>query len=340
MMNRRDFVTASAAIGGMIVTNKVSAHRGDAKYFDLPGSPRIQVRRRRHKGRPSVLYIHGTTFPSALSVGYRFADGKAWEDSLHEAGFDVWALDFQGFGGSERPLEFDLPADCGSVPLQSGDAVAQIARAIAFIHERTSLAKVSLIAHSWGGVCAARFASEQPENLDKLVLFAPPLMRPGSKAGGAPASGVEESVPAWELVTVVQQLTRFVRDTPPEHSSVLAEPTLAHWGSRWLATDPKSGSRSPPAVQVPGGFGIDLDNLWNGVDVYDPSKIKAATLLVRGEWDSVCTDADAALFRSRMTTAQFTDAVIPKSGHLAHLETNRALLWAATNKFLTMEDRT
>ncbi len=322
------------------MASRVSAGRGDAMYFNLPGNPRIQVRRRRNKGRPAVLYIHGATFPSALSVGYRFADGKSWEDSLHEAGFDVWALDLQGFAGSERPREFDLPADCGSVPLQSGDAVAQIGRAIAFIQERTSCVNVSLIAHSWGGICAARFASERSENVGKLVLFAPPLMRPGPNVVAAPAAGDPKSTQAWELVTVSDQLTRFVRDTPAGHPSVLAEPTLAYWGPLWLATDPQSGSRSPPAVKVPGGFGVDLDNLWNGVEVYDPSRIKCPTLLVRGEWDSVCTDADAALFRSRISAAQFIDTVIPRSGHLAHLETNRALLWAATNEFLKMDAQT
>jgi pimeloyl-ACP methyl ester carboxylesterase len=323
-----------------MMASNVSAGRGDAIYFDLPGTPRIQVRRWRSRGRPAVLYIHGATFPSALSVGYRFADGKAWEDSLHEAGFDVWALDFQGFGGSERPHEFDLPVSCGSVPLQSGDAVAQIGRAIAFIQERTSLVKVSLIAHSWGGVCAARFASERPDSVGKLVLFAPPLMRPRANVGGAPAAGEPEPARAWEEVTLADQLTRFVRDTPADHPSVLAEPTLAHWGPLWLATDPQSGSRSPPTVKVPGGFSVDLDNLWKGIDLYDPSKIKCPTLLVRGEWDSVCNDADAALFQSRIGAEQFVDAVIPKSGHLAHLETNRPLLWAATNGFLTAEAQT
>jgi pimeloyl-ACP methyl ester carboxylesterase len=49
--------------------------------------------------RGTVLYLHGATFPSALSIAFRFA-GRSWRDALCEAGFDVWALDFLGFGGS------------------------------------------------------------------------------------------------------------------------------------------------------------------------------------------------------------------------------------------------
>src|SRR5262245_11548752 len=39
-----------------------------------------------------VLYVHGGTFPSALSIAHRF-DGESWRDVLCAAGFDVWAFD-------------------------------------------------------------------------------------------------------------------------------------------------------------------------------------------------------------------------------------------------------
>src|SRR5215472_3538419 len=44
-----------------------------------------------------VLYVHGGTFPSALSIAHRF-DGRSWRDELVAAGFDCWGLDFHGFG--------------------------------------------------------------------------------------------------------------------------------------------------------------------------------------------------------------------------------------------------
>jgi acetyl esterase/lipase len=48
-----------------------------------------------------VLYAHGGTFPSALSIAHRF-DGESWRDVLCAAGFDVWAFDCYGFGASDR----------------------------------------------------------------------------------------------------------------------------------------------------------------------------------------------------------------------------------------------
>ena len=69
----------------------------EAEVFKLAGEPALQLRRLAAAG-PPVLYVHGATFPAALSVGYRFADGISWEDSLQAAGFDVWSFDFAGFG--------------------------------------------------------------------------------------------------------------------------------------------------------------------------------------------------------------------------------------------------
>ena len=51
-------------------------------------------------GRRAVVYVHGATFPSGLSIAHRM-DGRSWRDALNEAGFDVWGLDFQGFGARD-----------------------------------------------------------------------------------------------------------------------------------------------------------------------------------------------------------------------------------------------
>src|SRR6185437_9136101 len=63
--------------------------------------------------RPAVLYVHGATFPSALSVGYRI-DGRSWADDLSAGGFDVWAFDFAGYGRSDRYPEQETEPVGGS----------------------------------------------------------------------------------------------------------------------------------------------------------------------------------------------------------------------------------
>jgi pimeloyl-ACP methyl ester carboxylesterase len=82
--------------------------------------------------RGVVLYLHGATFPSALSVAYRF-DGVSWRDALCSAGFDVWALDFLGFGGSDRYPEMEADANANAPLGLAADVVGQVEAAAQFI---------------------------------------------------------------------------------------------------------------------------------------------------------------------------------------------------------------
>lgn len=95
-----------------------------------------------------VLYVHGATFPSALSIAHRF-DGCSWRDHLNAAGYHVWGLDFLGFGASDRYPEMSespkgLPA-LGRANVASG----QIEKAARFILKQNHVEQISLIAHSW-----------------------------------------------------------------------------------------------------------------------------------------------------------------------------------------------
>ncbi|WP_295632191.1 alpha/beta hydrolase [Novosphingobium sp.] len=333
-MNRRTFMAATVAAGGMVMTGKAQARQRRVRFGDVVGSPRLHIRNLRNHGAPPVLYVHGATFPSALSVGYRFADGGSWEGALHRAGFDPWAFDFEGFGGSDRPPAFAAAADASPIPLRAVDAAQQIARAVRHVLAATGAARLSIISHSWGTIPASRFACDHPELVDRLVLFGPIL--PRQPSGAAPGNNLPASgagIPAWRLLTVAEQRARFINDTPPGHANVLAEPDLAQWGPAWLATDPDAASRMPPAVKVPTGPQADILASWGGGDLYDPRLLRCPTLLVRGEWDSLSTAADAERLRTRIA-GPFREAVILESGHLAHIETNRTLLWSAINTFL------
>jgi hypothetical protein len=71
------------------------------QHFRIPGPRKelslflrfLPARESGFQPRRAVLYVHGATFPSALSIAHRF-DGASWRDALGEAGFDVWGLDF------------------------------------------------------------------------------------------------------------------------------------------------------------------------------------------------------------------------------------------------------
>jgi pimeloyl-ACP methyl ester carboxylesterase len=290
------------------------------------GDPSLLLRCCAGTGR-AVLYVHGATFPSALSVGYRFA-GRSWLDDLAAHGFDAWAFDFAGYGGSDRYAGMDGPRE--GPPLGRADEAAkQIAPVVDYIVEATGCERVALIAHSWGSIPAALYATQRPERVDVLCLFAPIAQR---HEPGLPAP---ESVGAWRQLTVAEQLARFVEDVPVGHPPVLIDEDLRYWGPAYMATDPTSSSREPPSVRIPCGPQADILAAWSGALPYRPEKVAAPTLVVRGEWDSVSNDRDADWLLSRIAAPIRKDVKIAKGTHLMHLEHSRDALFAAVREFLT-----
>src|SRR5262245_23692542 len=172
---------------------------------------RLFLRRLPAMGTP-VLYVHGGTFPSALSIAHRF-DGRSWRDTLVAAGFDAWGLDFHGFGASDPYPEMAERADRHPPLGRAAIAAAQIERAAAFIAAHHGVARMSIIAHSWGTIATGLLATRRPDLIERLVLFGAIPRR----SGKAPPR-----FDAWRLVSLDAQWTRFTEDVPHGAAPVLS----------------------------------------------------------------------------------------------------------------------
>lgn len=309
-------------------------HTAGERQHRLRGMPSLLLREQTPaSGGPPILYIHGATFPSALSIMFRF-DGASWADSLNRFGFSVWGLDFAGFGGSERYIEMAADAPPAGEPLGRAPAAAlQIERAVRYIAGASGHPSVSIVAHSWGSIAAGCFAARHPQLIHRMVFFAPIIRRAGAPKGGG--LGLGGALGPWRFVTVKQQHERFVEDVPPGHPPVLLDRHFAPWAQQYLASDPTSAERAPPSVKTPNGPLADIAAAWSGALGYDPARITAPVAIVRGAWDSLCNDADAAwLTRALSSSPQTRDVKIPRGTHLMHLEEGRGDLYLATEDFL------
>jgi pimeloyl-ACP methyl ester carboxylesterase len=289
-----------------------------------------------HK-RP-VLYVHGFTFPSALSVFWKL-DGRSWADEINSAGLSLWGLDFAGLGGSERYLEMETETPPPVPPLGAADdAAGQVLRAVTYIVGQTGAPRVSIVAHSRGSIVAGLFATRHPELVDRLVFFGPITERHlSSLPYGLPSTTT--GLPSWRLVTIKSQYGRFVEDVPPGHPPVLLDRHFESWAHAYLATDPTSKSRNPESVKVPNGATADIIEAWVGKLAYDPEDIVCPLFVVRGEWDSWSNDADAArLLNAAVKAPAKQYAVVPEGTHLLLLEQGRHELHRLTNEFLAHFD--
>ena len=286
----------------------------------------LQCQRPSHRDAiASVIYVHGATFGADLSVYHAF-DGRSWADALVDSGFAVWGFDFVGFGASSRyPPDLDRPAG------DWRDALSDLRAVVDTVGSRDGGRPIALLAHSRGGAVAARFAGDFADEVAALVLFAPAAPRVGA-ASQHPAAA--PSLPSHQPLSAWAQYRRFVEDVPRGHAQVLSEAHMQRWAEAFLASDPTSATRSPPSVMTPCGPMADIAALWTGRAWYDPARIVAPTLLVRGEWDSVCDDDDAALLMSQVRSTLRRDVKIARATHLMHLEQQRGELHAEVNRFL------
>jgi alpha-beta hydrolase superfamily lysophospholipase len=280
-----------------------------------------------------VLYVHGGTFPSALSIAHRF-DGRSWRDELVASGFHCWGLDFHGFGSFSDPYPEMAEAADKHRPLgRAEDASRQLEHAVRFICEKHAVERISLIAHSWGSIVSGRFAARCPDLVDRLVLFGPIARR-------APGGGDPVRLPAWRLISLKDQWDRFVGDVPAGESPVLSKRHFDEWGEAYLDVDPQSRTRSPAAVKTPSGAFQDIFDAWAGELAYDPALVRAPVSIIRGEWDSMCSEADAAwLFHAFKASPLRRVVCISRGTHLMHLEESRYALYRETETFLAGNDQ-
>lgn len=333
-MNRRDALKLSAlalaapALPGIAA----AADAGPAQHALLPwhdGDETLRLALTRQPGDgdgDAVLYVHGATFPAALSVGWKM-QGVSWMDHLQRAGLDAWAFDFAGYGGSDRPRVFDGDAMAAPPYGRHAAAARQIGAVLRHIRNARPDARIHVIAHSWGTLPAQQAAIDYPDLVSRLVLFGPVATRDEA----APA----EPAPAWILVDEAYQRPRQRSGLPEREPTPVDEAEIDRWCAAYLASDPTASQRTPRSAKVPNGPGADIDALWAGERLVDSARIRQPTLIVRGGWDHVTTDADAArLFDALSGTADKRDVKISGGNHWLHLQPRREALWAETLSFL------
>ncbi|XLZ68093.1 alpha/beta hydrolase [Massilia sp. SR12] len=297
------------------------------EVFDIPSHQPALVARVRHTapdratGGLPVLFVHGSSFPSALSFDFRM-DGQSWMDWMAARGYDIYALDFLGYGLSERYP--DAPSPAGA-PGRAREVVRDVASAVDAILRRTGQRQVLLVGHSWGGSVAARYAQEHAGKVAQLVLFAALTPRVAGPAGAT--HGVDGGA-AYEEMTPAQRIAAMDGLRPPQESAQLHADVFARWGGEWLASDARSAGK----VRFPAGPGVDVAQLLQGGAYYDPARLAMPVLLVRGEWDAWPDDADLRRLQGQIPHAQYV--VIPRGTHVMHLEHARGALYEAVRAFL------
>jgi pimeloyl-ACP methyl ester carboxylesterase/heme-degrading monooxygenase HmoA len=281
-----------------------------------------------------VLFLHGSSFPTALAAAF-LMNGSSWMDNLVENGYDVYGLDFLGYGHSDRYPEMrsgvtDVGSDLQGKRIvgRATDVYKDVDNAIDLIIQRTGKSKVYLIGHSWGGSVAALYATKHPEKVAKLVLFAAITERDDT-------SVIEPITGSFEEMTPGQRVAAMKSLTPVGKVCQLEPEVFTIWGDAWLHSDMLAMEFRSDSVRFPLGPSRDIDDMDHNKAYYDPAGIKAPTLVIRGEWDRRPNNSDdEKLFSSLENVPYKKYVVVEKGTHVMHLEKSRYELYDETLHFL------
>ena len=127
-------------------------------------------------GEKTLLYVHGTT-QAASSTFDLPLDGVSWMDYIAQRGYDVYLVDLRGYGGSTRPPEMEKPAAENPPIVRTEVAVKDVEAAVDHILARRGLTKLNLMGWSWGTAIMGRYATQNSDKVNRLVLYAPPWTR-------------------------------------------------------------------------------------------------------------------------------------------------------------------
>ncbi len=300
---------AGPSTSGRIVANEYWADKNGVKLW---------VYRKHIEGseeRPRLFCVHGSSYSGKtmfdLQVPNR--DNYSMMDHFARLGYDVWTMDHEGYGHSDKTS--------GNSDIQSG--VEDLLAAMKVVQREAGRAKLAFFGQSSGALRAARFANQHPDNVEKLALDA--FVWTGKDA---PTLAERKKNLARYQASNRRPVSReFYNSVFTRDHSGAAEAML---GDVIADLELKYGD------SVPTGTYVDMTTK---LPLVDPDKVLCPVLIVRAEHDGIATDEDIVSFYTRLPNP---DKQMVKIGGLAHtavLGVNRARFYHALNSVLTMPAR-
>ncbi|NML22538.1 alpha/beta hydrolase [Pseudoflavitalea sp. G-6-1-2] len=274
-----------------------------------------------------VLILHGSYISAAQSSGYKLS-GVSWLNNLSSNGYDAYALDYLGYGSSDRYPELRSKKLQGNAIGQAKDIYQDVDKAVDFILKRTGKSRLYLIGHSWGGSVAALYAEKFPGKLEKLILYSALTPTPDSSMAQQFNYTYVKKTPR-DLLVVLKSWT------PSGKECLLEKDFLQHFEKDWPLSDPLAIGENKDSIMVPSGAQQDIEEMAHNKPYYDPAKITVPTLLIRGEYDDGPGNADYGTLMAKMVNAPYKKYVVLANGtHIIHLEKERFELYREILHFL------
>ena len=230
-----------------------------------------------------------------------------------EYGFDVWTMDFDGYGKSSKT---NGNSDIATGVLDLNSAAEVVAR-------ETGQPSFHLYGESSGALKAGAFAMAHPEHVLRLVLLSFTWTGQGSSTLAKRAESVEfyrthsRRPRDREMIRSI-----FTRDKPGTSDPAVAEAM--------------ADAELPFGDSVPTGTYLDMTTK---LPLVDPMKVQSPVLIARGEYDGIASEEDLLNLFRKLPVPDRQFAVLPGASHSVALGINREQFWHVMRSFLDMPPR-
>jgi pimeloyl-ACP methyl ester carboxylesterase len=260
--------------------------------------------------RGAVVLAHGAGSPGSATWDLT-PDSHSALRTLACAGFDAYAFDARGFGGSDGPAAMEGSAE-GEPLVRAEEAARDLAAVVAFARAESGVERVHLVGWSWGCVMAGTYAGREPDQVRRLALFAPVYDRQLASRHVTDRRWREES----------KALHRKLH--APSRESKAVHRAFVQALFRFTDRD---------VLRIPNGAYRDL--YGPDAPVWDPGRIRAPTLVIRGGQDRASRRGPALRLLDALTRAPHRRYVeLAGAGHFAFRRHPHRQLYAELVVFL------
>lgn len=304
---------ASAGSAGDIWSKEYWAKKGDLSLYLF--RKRMGDPAKDRSVRPVLFLAHGSSVSSRPSFDLTVPGHPDYSlmDKFAEYGFDVWTMDFEGYGRSSQGT--------GNSDVAAG--AEDLKAAAEVVVRETGQPRFHLYGESGGALRAGMFAMAEPERVERLVLVAFTWTGEGSSTLGKRSENVEyyrthnRRPRDRDMIRSI-----FTRDKPGTSDPAVAE--------AMADAELKFGD------SVPTGTYLDMTTK---LPLVDPLKLKVPVMIARGEFDGIATEDDLLNFFKKLPVPDREFVVLPGAAHSIALGTNRHQFWHVLRCFLDMPKR-
>ena len=289
-----------------------------AEYWAQKGAIKLYVYRKRvatsAKGSPVLFLVHGSSASgrSSFDLAVPGRSDYSLMDHFAGLGYDVWTVDHEGYGRSDRTD--------GNSNIASG--ALDLAAAMQVVERETGQLQVCMYGGSSGALRAALYAQQHPDRVKRLMVSALVYTGEGSPTLAKRREKVEEyrASPRRKVDRAFIH-SMFTRDKPGT--------------SEMIAADALADAELPLGDTVPTGTYLDM---CAHLPVVDPEKITCPVCIIRGEFDGIAAEPDLLDFFGRLPSKDKQFVFVSGLAHAATLGLNRHKFWHAMESFMSMPD--